>query len=209
MRWIVVLTGLLLVLPAGAESIVEVLHRSQQQRIEVTPLADAAGSRAETVRRSFVVVSNAIAHLPAVELRVVQGALGAETMHGRVVMASEALADLSEGERQFVLAHELGHVMQQHWGQVNALYQKWVPGDVRPQTTDPVAAPLAREASQQSHRHEHEADAFALRVLRSLGHDPNVAVAVFMRQGVTHDTATHPGTRKRLAWLRTALANEP
>ena len=209
MRWIVVLTGLLLVLPAGAESIVEVLHRSQQQRIEATPLADAAGSRAETVRRSFVVVSNAIAHLPAVELRVVQGALGAETMHGRVVMASEALADLSEGERQFVLAHELGHVMQQHWGQVNALYQKWVPGDVRPQTTDPVAAPLAREASQQSHRHEHEADAFALRVLRSLGHDPNVAVAVFMRQGVTHDTATHPGTRKRLAWLRTALANEP
>jgi Zn-dependent protease with chaperone function len=209
MRWIVVLTGLLLVLAARAEGIAEVLHRSQQLRIEATPLADGAGVRAETVRASFAVVSAAIPRLPPVELRVVQGAMGAETMHGRIVMASEALADLSEGERQFVLAHELGHVMQQHWGEVHALYLKWVPGEVRPQTTDPVAAPLAREASQQSHRHEHEADAFALRVMRSLGHDPNVAVAVFMRQGVTHDTATHPGTRKRLAFLRATLANEP
>ena len=72
-----------------------------------------------------------------------------------------------------------------------------------------MADALGREASQQSHRHEHEADAFALRVLRSLGHEPNVAVAVFLRQGVMHDTATHPGMRKRLAWLRSATANEP
>jgi hypothetical protein len=99
--------------------------------------------------------------------------------------------------------------MQRHWGQVNSLYQKWVPGDVRPDTTDPVAGPLAREASQQSHRHEHEADAFALRVLRDLKQDPNVALAVFLRTGVMQDTATHPSTRKRVAFLRAALANEP
>jgi Zn-dependent protease with chaperone function len=72
-----------------------------------------------------------------------------------------------------------------------------------------VAGPLAREASQQSHRHEHEADAFALRVLRDLKQDPNVALAVFLRTGVMQDTATHPSTRKRVAFLRAALANEP
>lgn len=200
--------ALVLALPVKAENIVEVLERSQQQRMDAMPPAAPTSARAEVVRKSFKLVSAAIRDLPPVDLRVVQGAQVAETMHGHIVVVSETLGDLPEGERLFVLAHELGHVMQHHWGQVTSLYQKWVPGDVRPDTTDPVAGALGREASQQSHRHEHEADAFALRVMRDLGQDPNAAVSLFLRTGVMQDTATHPGTRKRVAWLRAALAAE-
>jgi Zn-dependent protease with chaperone function len=81
-----------------------------------------------------------------------------------------------------------------------------VPGEVKPETTDPVAQRLGREASATAHRQEFEADAFALRVLPTLGHPPQVAIAMFMDKGVQHDTATHPSTRKRVAALRAALA---
>ena len=73
-----------------------------------------------------------------------------------------------------------------------------------PQTTDPVAGLLGREASGLSHRQEFEADAYAAQVLRTLGRPPQDAFAIFTQTGVQRDTATHPGTRKRLASLRAA-----
>ena len=75
-------------------------------------------------------------------------------------------------------------------------------GEVVQRQTDAVAPQLGREMSALSHAHELEADAFALRALRRFGHDTASALAVFMREGVKHDSATHPGTRKRVAHLR-------
>jgi Zn-dependent protease with chaperone function len=137
-----------------------------------------------------------------VELRVVSGSTVAETLDGRVIVANEALADAPEGVRLFVLAHELGHVQQGHWRQVGDLYKRFVPGEVVQQATDGVAGPLGRAASAQAHRHEFEADAFALRALRALGRTSDDAYAALRHQGLQQDTATHPGTRKRLASLR-------
>jgi len=122
------------------------------------------------------------------------------------VLANESLADLSEGERLFVLAHELGHIELRHWEQTQRLYQKWVPGVVTPDQTEPVAALLGRDASGLAYQQELEADAFALRTLHALGRPTQDALSAFMHLGMTHDTATHPGTRKRLASLRTAEA---
>jgi Zn-dependent protease with chaperone function len=169
MRWFqLTLLGLALAGPARGEDIVDVLRRSQQTRLDATPLA--------------------------------------ETLHGRIVVANESLADLPEGARLFVLAHELGHVASDHWQQMGAVYRHWVPGEVTPQTTDPVANALGREASMTSHRQEFEADAYALRVLRRLGRPPQDAFAAFMSTTLQPDTATHPGTRKRIASLRAAQA---
>jgi hypothetical protein len=82
------------------------------------------------------------------------------------------------------------------------LYQKWVPGPVTPQRTDAVAAELGREGSALAYRQEFEADAFGLRTVRPLGVSEQEVVAAFMDLGVYSDTATHPGTRKRVAALR-------
>jgi len=137
-----------------------------------------------------------------VELRVIGGATVAETLHGRIIVAHERLGDLSEGERQFVLAHELGHVIAGHWLQMVNVYRRWVPGAVTQDKTDPVAGPLGREASGLSHRQEFEADAYALRVIRSLGRPSSDAWSAFIALGMTQDTATHPATRKRVAALK-------
>lgn len=206
MRWFVLtFLGAALTQPAAADDIVDVLRRSQQMRLEAMPLA-ADGPRVQAIRRSFEQLRAALPEDVAAELRVVSAGTVAETLHGRVVVAHESLADMPEAARLFVLAHELGHVASQHWQQMGAVYRHWIPGEVKPETTDPVAGPLGREASATSHRQEYEADAYALQVLRRLGRSPQDAFAAFMQQGMLQDTATHPGTRKRVASLRAAMA---
>lgn len=206
MRWFqLTLLGLALAGPARGEDIGDVLRRSQQLRLDTMPLA-AEGPRADAVRRSFAQLRQGLPADVAVELRVVSAGTLAETLHGRIVVANESLADLPEGARLFVLAHEIGHVASDHWQQMGAVYRHWVPGEVTPQTTDPVANLLGREASMTSHRREFEADAYALQVLRRLGRPPQDAFAAFMSTALQPDTATHPGTRKRIASLRAAQA---
>jgi predicted Zn-dependent protease len=186
----------------AAPGIVAVLHNSQQLRLDTMAPADHHGPRAQSLRESFDRLVRHLRTLPPVELRVVRGEVFAETLQGKVIVANEALADLSEGERLFALSHELGHVMLGHWAQMGLLYQKWVPGAVRQEHTDAVAALLGSDASALAHRQEFEADAFGLRTLRALGSSEQDAMAVFMRLGARHDTATHPSARKRVAALR-------
>ena len=190
-----------------ANDIIDVLHQSAQRRLDAMTLAPD-GPRAQAVRSSFELLRRTAAPESTVELRIVTGSTVAETLDGRVIVANEALADMPEGVRLFVLAHELGHVQQGHWRQVGDLYKRFVPGEVVPQNTEPVAGPLGRAASAQAHRHEFEADAFALQALRTLGRGSDEAFAALRHQGLQQDTATHPGTRKRLASLRAADAGE-
>jgi Zn-dependent protease with chaperone function len=208
MRW---LLTMLLALTCGAAhcddsvfapDIIGVLDRSQQLRLDGMNLADSDSPRAQKVRDSFAVLVSTQRTLPPVELRVIRGETVAETLRGHIVVANEALADLPEGERLFVLAHELGHVVLGHWSQVGLLYQKWVPGTVTQQHTDAVAVQLGHDASALAHRQEYEADAFGLRAVRALGRTEQDAVAAFMDLGMRHETATHPATQKRVAALR-------
>jgi Zn-dependent protease with chaperone function len=195
----------LLAASAHSEDIVDVLRRSQQQRLDAMHAA-VESSRSDTVRTSFERVRQAYALDQSVELRVTQDGPLAETLHGHTIIANESLADLPEGERLFILAHEFGHVAGHHWTELCEVYKRWVPGDVTPQTTDPVSGSLGRDASVLSHRHEHAADVAALDALRRLGVDPEHAFAALMRQGMQQDTATHPGTRKRVAAMHAAMA---
>lgn len=204
MRWLVMtLLALAGAGPAQALDIVDVLRASQQERLESLPPAPD-GPRADAVRRSFDVLRAGLPHGTAVDLRVIAGPVVAETLHGHIVVANVSLADLDEGERLFVLAHELGHVLAAHWLQMGLVYTRWVPGEVTPERTDPVAAALAREAGALAHRQEFEADAFALAALRALGRPAHHAWSAFRRLGAMPDSPSHPATRRRVAALRAA-----
>ena len=206
-HWILVTLALLLPGAARAEDdIVAVLARSQQLRLASFDPVEASGARARAVRTRFETRTRALGVVQPVQWRLIRGDTVAEAVQGRIVLANEALADLGEGERLFILAHELGHIELRHWEQTERLYQKWVPGAVTPEQTEPVAALLGRDASGLAHRHEYEADAFALRALHRLGRPWEDALAALIRRGTSGDTATHPGTRKRLASLRAAEA---
>lgn len=211
MRWIVASLAVLLTAPVArsSEGIVAVLARSQLARLEVTRAADPASPRAQVVRGSFETLLRTLDPQRPIELQVIRGEAVAETVQGRFVLANERLAELLEGERLFILAHEIGHIELGHWAETERLYEKWVPGAVTPRETEPVAALLGRDALGQAHRHELEADAYALRALHALGHDSRDALGAFMRLGAKYETATHPGTGQRLASLRAAEADMP
>jgi Zn-dependent protease with chaperone function len=208
MRWLLAILTALASVAAhcdeapSAPDIVGVLYRSQQLQLDAMPPGDPASPRALRVRATFDALTQRLPVPVPVELRIIRGEIIAETLHGNVVVANEALGDLPDNERLFVLAHELGHVTLDHWSQMGALYKQWVPGVVTQVQTDAVADPLSRAASQLAYRQEFEADAYGLRTMRSLGLPDQDAVAAFMALGVYNDTATHPGTRKRVAALR-------
>jgi hypothetical protein len=201
---------LLLSAPAWCqEDIVDVLRRSQDRRLEAQWPADAHSAASTTMHASFDRLLQALgASAPVVELHVTQGPAVAETLHGHIIVANQSLAAMPEPVRLFILAHELGHVALQHWLQTAQVYQKWVPGAVTPVQTHAVAALLGREASALAYEHEFAADAFAAQLLRSMGIETREMLSVFRHLGMTRDTATHPGTRKRLASLR-ALTADP
>lgn len=195
--------------PAGdGEAIAQVLAHSQAVRLAALTPVDAADARALVLQQAFQQV---LAHAPQargvpVRLQVVTGPVLAETFHGRLVVVHADLAARPPGERLFVLAHELGHAVHADWAAVGEVYRRHIPDEVVRWRTDPVAALLGREMTALSHAQEMNADAFAMQVLGRMGYGIEVAIAAFARHGVQPDTPTHPGTRKRMAGLRSAVA---
>jgi Zn-dependent protease with chaperone function len=192
--------------PTCAEDINDVLVRSQQRRLDEIAKPSTDTERVAKLRASFEKLRASVSSSVVVELRVVAGPVLAEALMGRILVVNQSLADVDEGERSFVMAHELGHIVHGHWPKLVALYKKHIPGEVHQAQTDAVAPVLGREASELSHEHELQADAFAVRALVALRLSSDSAMAALVRQGVQHDTATHPGTRKRVAQLRMLVA---
>lgn len=187
------------------EDILAVLQRSQQMQLEalIEAQVDDADPEAQVVRRSFERVAATVDAPGEVRLLVVRGPLLAVCLMGRVIAVNVSLASMSESERAFVLAHELGHVVHGHWSQLGQLYKQYIPGEVEQSQTDAVAGVLGREASQLSHQHEYEADAFAMRLIRRLGEPDDTPLQLFQHLPMVKATATHPGTQQRVVHLRT------
>lgn len=194
--------------PAGlvSETIAEVLRRSQRQRLDALPPADANSPAAARVMASFerlIRVAPPRAGQCQPTLRLVGGSLFAEAVLGDCAMAvSTSVGELPEGERLLLLGHELGHLRLDHWSTLRGLYERHIPGAVEQARTDAVAGALGREAHALSHRHEFEADAYGYQIAMRLGYGLDTAFGLLTRQGVQTDGATHPGTRRRLAQMR-------
>lgn len=191
---------------AGADDIVQVLERSQRMRLEQR-ISAPDSERAQRVRRTFDrLLSQSQAAPRSVELRVMVGGVQAEAMLGRLLVVGDAVGDLPEGERLMLLAHELSHLTLEHWQALCAVYRKHVPAEVRPDTTDPVADALGRDAHELSHRQEYDADAHGFALARALGATLDDALSLLMRQPMVGDSPTHPATRRRIAQFRALQA---
>jgi Zn-dependent protease with chaperone function len=189
-----------------SEDIIDVLQRSQQMQLDALTAqqVDPASPESQVLQQSFDRVLLALdLRQPGVRLLVVRSPLLAVCLMGRVIAVNVSVADLTGSERMFILAHELGHIAHRHWAQLGTLYKHYIPGEVVPATTDPVAGILGREASELSHRHEYEADAFALRLLRRLGESEETPIVLFTQHlPLVKATATHPGSHQRIAHLK-------
>lgn len=204
----VMLAMLACALAARAEDIAQVLQRSHETRLSGFAPADPQSPRAQRLKAMFDRVAEPMRLEPAPRLQVVTGNVVAETMLGHVVVVNEMLGELPEPQLMFLIAHELAHVGGAHWAQLTDVYRQHIPGEVTKEHTDAVAGTLGRAASAVSYRQELEADLHGLKVLQRHGYTRDDAIAFLMGRGLYFDTATHPGTRKRLAHLREADRTE-
>lgn len=195
--------------PVHASPIHEVLDRSARQRLAEFERHRVDAEHSASLQADVDRILGQLAVRPDVQLLVVDGPFHAEMLAGRVLVVSASVAVLPEGERLFILAHEIGHASMGHWGELCELYGRIIPGEVRQDLTDAVAPRLGREASALVHGHEYAADAHAWQILRSLGHGMDSVLAALQVVPNLGDTPTHPSTRKRYARLRLVGENEP
>lgn len=201
-RFVAALFMLFVGAPAWCQDIVAVLERSQSVRLAEMSTVPTEDPRAVIVRTSYEQVATRVGTDKVIEMRVIKGPVIAECLLGHTIVANEQLAEMPEAVRLFLLAHEVGHAVLGHWKQFEQLYMKHIPGEVVQEHTDAIAMRLGREASQLSHSHELAADAFAMQTMRAMGYHFEDVVGAFTAFGMQMDTATHPGTRKRIAHLR-------
>jgi Zn-dependent protease with chaperone function len=121
---------------------------------------------------------------------------------GKTIIVSTRLTRLPEPQRVFILAHELAHYQLQHRAAMTSFFATVVAG--QPDHSAALAAINGRaiELTQISHSAELEADAFAARVMQTLGYDPMEAARLFESIGEGRDNSTHPATGRRARAIR-------
>ena len=143
---------------------------------------------------------SAVAPVPGdVRFQVLDCADDGFVYQGKTIVASTRLARLAEPQRFFILAHELGHVQLQHHAATNKFVAQVV--EAAPDERS-ARARIASRLAAHSHQAELDADAYAVRVMRAAGIDPEYAAQLFDSIGEGKDNATHPSAGRRARAIR-------
>lgn len=118
---------------------------------------------------------------------------------GETIVLSTRLARLNPQQRFFIIAHELGHLTLGHHGAMRSFVARIVD---QQRDEARARAQLVSSLSAISHRHELDADAFAVRTMRAAGQDAEQAALIFDSIGDDRDNNTHPSARRRAAAIR-------
>lgn len=121
---------------------------------------------------------------------------------GRTIVISTRLSRLPVAQRFFILAHELGHVLLQHHAATSRFVTEAIKG-ARDERT--ARARVYSGLAGISHQAELDADAYAVRLMRKAGVDPDQAASLFDSIGEGKDTKTHPSAGRRARSIRSTL----
>ncbi len=135
MRWLVAVS---MALTCGAArccddaadepDIVTVMHRSHQLRLDVMTLAVSPARARKGCATASTRCCAGSARPQRWNCASCAARLSPKRCRAVSSSSNEALGDWPEGERLFILAHEIGHVTLGHWSQVGLLYRRWIPG---------------------------------------------------------------------------------
>lgn len=118
---------------------------------------------------------------------------------GNTIVISSRLAARPAAQRFFIIAHEFAHVQLEHHGEVHSFVARLLDG--APDEGD-ARARVAGPLTTLSHRHELQADAYAVRLMREAGLDVTQAARLFEDIGSERDTSTHPSPMRRARAIR-------
>ena len=135
-------------------------------------------------------------------LRVIENTETSGVTDGNTVIVNVLLEHMSEVEREFIIAHEAGHIMLKHRDLKIHLFEKYIKGEVTNKKLKIANQKIKIEMRQLSYRCELSADTFALRTLIKLGWTRDQVIISMLDKKRTFDTATHPSLAKRILNLK-------
>ena len=196
-------TSALALLIAGSNAHADPLVERLVEQLEASPSGCTAVRRQDPQRRlieSDIATFRKDAPVPRdIGFRVMDCGVDGFVHRGRTIVLSTRLSRLPPPQRYFILAHELGHLALQHHAAISSFVAQAV--DSTPDEQSARAA-IASGLSTVSHRAELEADAYAARLMRDTGRDPEDAARLFDSLGEGADNATHPSAGARARAIR-------
>lgn len=195
--WLLLVVSLLLTSPAHAFDVGQALELGQRIRLENCEPLGSDSPKARVLQASLAQVSKAAETAPPV-LRVARCDAFAQVLAGDIVVHPD-LALWGEGERLFVLAHELGHIRQAHWQQFTLALRSAIPVTATDEQAPRLLQRFVPRLQGLLHAFEYEADTYAVRLLRVLGRDaPFEAAQAIARQPANEEALTHPSASQRI-----------
>jgi Zn-dependent protease with chaperone function len=196
------LAACLFAVSAQAHSLVdEIVNQLEASPASCTGVADDQPQRqlVEADLARFLMTAQVPAH---VRFKVMDCADDGFVHQGTTVVLSTRLSRLTRDQRFFIIAHELGHVTLQH----HAATSKFVAKAVRSARDERAArARVSAGLPAMSQQNELDADAFAIRLMREAGRDPDEAARLFESIGEGRDNLTHPAPGRRARAIRSML----
>lgn len=172
-------------------------------QLEASPSGCTALSATHPQRRlieSDIAKFKAVASIPAhVRFEVLDCPVDGFVHKGQTIVISARLSRMSTPQRFFIIAHELGHLTLQH----HAAIMSFVARAVNNSADESAArAAIASGLAAISYQAELDADAFAVRLMREAGLDPEQAARIFDSMGEGVDNGTHPSPGRRARAIR-------
>jgi predicted metal-dependent peptidase len=140
-----------------------------------------------------------------VGLHITSNGEGGEAVLGQIVMVNEALAALPEDEREFEIAHEIGHIDLKHLDRMIDIFRHYV-GTI---TDDHLIARTLNahidELSPELQGLEFEADAYGQALLQRIPGAVEGGIHTFQRNVFRRGDYSHPASRERMLKLQASL----
>lgn len=188
---------------ATDEDIVQVIVRSKNQDLAQLQDIDSSEENFKILKKSVNDVMSVQRDDLKIELKIIKSlhSLVATNMLGHVLVLNENLMQFTEDERRFIIAHEIAHLAHKDWDVLLKTYKYFIPGRVTQEQTDKIASALGSKLSQLSYDWEFNADLSAFETLVRMGIElpaAKAAAIAVIGKVIVRDTATHPGTTKRI-----------
>ena len=204
LKFLIALLLCLQAFTASAKASDGLLAGYEVARDAIVDVPSTEDPRAQLLQNEFSALLKAAGVTEPVKLVVTTSDLIGQAFPGRVVAVNIQVAQVSKAQRTFILAHELGHVLMEHFGAVLLLLDKH---ETSSQTFVVDQAFVRENITPMSHLSEFAADEFAGKCLLKMNLSISDAAKFFEAYESSPENASHPAMSERLKRLL-ALARQ-
>lgn len=198
MNYFIAIVFFLQAFNASAKASDDVLAGYELFRDSIVAIKAAEDPRSQLLQVEFTALLKLTGVTTPVRLIVTKSSLIAQAFPGRVVAVNLEIAGVPKAQRTFIMAHELGHVLMDHFGSLLHV----IDDQERALAVLGLADAIALNSlSLLSHSNEFSADTFASNCVLKLNLSVSDAIKFFEPFESQPESSSHPAVAERLRRL--------